>query len=169
VEFLKKNKIKISKEEEERIEIVDHGLGYNQPIMVNILVYANTDKYCVKELVLFPGQICPQHRHPPLGDYPGKQEAFRCRFGEIYLYVPAGKPVKKPRAKVPANKKNCFTIWNEIVLKPGDQYTLPPNTWHWFQAGPQGAIVSEFSSKSVDEADVFADPDIKRITEISKK
>ena len=36
----------------------------------------------------------------------------------------------------------------------------------WFQAGDEGAVVSEFSTKSRDEMDVFADPDIERITEI---
>ena len=31
------------------------------------------------------------------------------------------------------------------------------------QAGPQGAVVSEFSSTSDDESDIFTDPHIKRI------
>ncbi|TSA17199.1 D-lyxose/D-mannose family sugar isomerase, partial [bacterium] len=39
-------------------------------------------------------------------------------------------------------------------------------TLHWFQAGDQGAVVSEFSSASIDELDVFTDPNIKRIPEI---
>jgi len=162
-EFLKKHGIFITKEEEKKIEIVDHGFGHNQQIIVNILVYINTDIYCAKELVLFPGQIVPEHKHPPIGNYPGKQETFRCRFGEVYLYIP-GTPVKKPKAKLPENRKKYFTVMHEIILKPGDQFTLPPNTFHWFQAGPKGAIVSEFSSKSIDEYDIFTDPDIKRIT-----
>jgi D-lyxose ketol-isomerase len=51
-------------------------------------------------------------------------------------------------------------------LKPGDQYTLEPDTPHWFQAGPEGAIVSEFSTRSTDEADIFTDPRIKRAPEV---
>ena len=51
---------------------------------------------------------------------------------------------------------------DEIVLAPGDQYTIPPDTLHWFQAGPEGAIVSEFSTQSRDELDVFSDPQIVR-------
>lgn len=43
-------------------------------------------------------------------------------------------------------------------------YTLPPDTLHWFQAGEEGAIVSESSTKSVDESDVFTDPEIRRFT-----
>ena len=37
------------------------------------------------------------------------------------------------------------------------------DTLHWFQGGPKGAVVSEFSSPSSDEADVFTDPRIRRI------
>lgn len=40
---------------------------------------------------------------------------------------------------------------------------------HWFQAGDEGAVVSEFSSTSRDEFDIFTDPRIKRMTEIEKE
>jgi D-lyxose ketol-isomerase len=43
---------------------------------------------------------------------------------------------------------------------------MMPGTWHWFQAGPEGAIVSEFSTRSTDEADRFTDPRIARAPEI---
>jgi D-lyxose ketol-isomerase len=57
-------------------------------------------------------------------------------------------------------------VFRQIELNPGDQYTIPPNTLHWFQADNGGAIVSEFSSTSRDESDIFTDPRIKRIPEI---
>jgi D-lyxose ketol-isomerase len=57
-------------------------------------------------------------------------------------------------------------VWHEIVLHPGDQYTIPPNTWHWFQGGDNGAVVSEFSSTSTDDADIFSDPSIVRAPKI---
>lgn len=56
-----------------------------------------------------------------------------------------------------------YTVLHEIELNPGDQYTIPPDTWHWFQAGDEGAIVSEFSSPSFDEFDIFIDPRIRRV------
>jgi D-lyxose ketol-isomerase len=56
-----------------------------------------------------------------------------------------------------------FTVWKEIVLRPGGQYTLPSDTLHWFQAGSKGAVVSEFSSTSTDENDIFTDPAIRRV------
>ena len=166
VNFLKTKGIALTKEEEnERIEIVDHGFGINQPVMAQILVYINTDKYCAKELVMFPFQIIPEHRHPPVNGYMGKQETFRCRFGKVYLYVP-GKHTDNLKVQIPENRKRYFTVFHEMILHPGEQYTLTPNTLHWFHSGSKGAIVSEFSSKSIDEYDIFTDPEIKRITEI---
>lgn len=159
IEMLKAARIPITADEADNLEVADFGLGRLESEGLEIVVYANNDRYCGKELVLFPRQTCPEHKHPPFADRPGKQETFRCRTGEVYLYVP-GPPAVAPKAKVPTEH---YTVFHEIVLRPGDQYTLPPETLHWFQAGIQGAIVSEFSSPSVDEADIFTDPNVKRI------
>ena len=114
---------------------------------------------------MWPRQTCPEHRHPPVGDKPGKEETFRCRWGTMYLYVP-GPAVVKPKAILPAGRENTYTVWHEIELHPGDQYTLMPDTPHWFQAGPVGAVVSEFSTRSSDENDIFCDPEIARMTRV---
>jgi D-lyxose ketol-isomerase len=55
----------------------------------------------------------------------------------------------------------------ELLLRPGEQFTIPPNTLHWFQAGPEGAVVSEFSSTSRDELDEFTDPSVRRETVVA--
>ena len=68
-----------------------------------------------------------------------------------------------PHAVVPEDKKDTFTVWHEILLRPGEQYTLKEKTLHWFQAGPQGAVISEFSTPSFDDKDIFTDPAIKRV------
>jgi len=165
-QMLKEAGIVITEEEYKNMEAVDVGLGIPEIIGLQIVVYVNNERYCAKELIMLPGQICPEHKHPPISETnPGKQETFRCRWGEVYLYVP-GEPTENPKAKLPEDRKKYFTVWHEIILKPGEQYTIPPNTLHWFQAGKDGAIVSEFSSQSIDETDIFTDPDIKRITEI---
>ncbi|MCL4481730.1 MAG: D-lyxose/D-mannose family sugar isomerase, partial [Bacteroidetes bacterium] len=52
------------------------------------------------------------------------------------------------------------------VLTPGDQFTLNPDTLHWFRAGNEGAVVSEFSTTSTDGDDIFTDPGINRFTKI---
>ena len=165
LEFFGKAHIAIREDEKQRLEVTDFGLSRLYEIGLQLLVYINTDRYCAKELVLFPWQICPEHRHPPVEDDPGKQETFRCRWGTVYLYVP-GEPTLNPSFRIPKDKERFFTVKHEITLKPGDQYTIPPNTLHWFQAGEDGAVISEFSSTSRDEYDIFTDPSIKRFVEI---
>lgn len=163
VEMLEKACIVLTESEKEKIEICDYDLGDLESIGTEIVIYVNTSRCCAKELVLFPWQLCPQHIHIPFLNYPGKEETFRCRWGEVYLYVP-GEPAEKPKARVPGGREASLTVWHEIVLKPGQQYTLKENTLHWFQAGPEGAIISEFSTASFDDKDIFTDPDIKRIS-----
>ena len=152
----------ITEQESNSLEVADFGLGRFAEFGLTLLVYVNTNRVCAKEMVLLPHQICPEHRHPDVAGELGKEETFRCRWGQVYLYVP-GEVTPHPKGFVPKDKKNTFTVWNEIVLNPGEQYTLEPDTWHWFQAGPDGAMISEFSTKSRDEADIFRDLQIKRV------
>jgi len=157
-EMLEEQKIVLTKEEKEQMEIADFGLGEVEITGLQIVTYINTDRVCAKELIMLPGQTCPEHLHPSVNAAAGKEETFRCRAGEVYLYV-AGKTTEKPTCKAP---EGVYTVWHEVRLLPGEQYTLPPDTLHWFQAGAEGAIVSEFSTKSMDEADVFTDKRIVR-------
>jgi len=162
-ELLKKAHIAVTPDEAKNIEVADFGLNDVRNMGLELIVYQNNERYCAKELVLFPRQTCPEHRHPPMDAVNiGKQETFRCRWGEVFLYV-EGEPTPKPHAKLPKKYQNNFTVWHEIVLRPGDQYTIPPNTLHWFQAGEKGCVVSEFSSKSIDETDAFTDQNIRRM------
>ena len=133
----------LTPEERAAIEVADFGLSRLQEVGLQLLVYVNTDRYCAKELVLFPGQTCPEHRHPPFDGTPGKEETFRCRRGGVTLWVEGA---------------------GELELRPGEQYTIPPDTLHWFRAGDEGAVVTEFSSTSRDELDLFTDPAVERAT-----
>jgi D-lyxose ketol-isomerase len=164
-EFLTRLGIILTPDEQQHIEVVELGLGEVERTGLQIIVYINTDRYCAKELVLFSRQTCPEHKHPPIGSDPGKMETFRCRWGKVWLYV-EGEPAKNIQARVPEGSEAYYTVFHEIELHPGDQYTIPPNTLHWFQAADEGAVVSEFSSTSRDEFDIFTDPRIKRIPEV---
>jgi D-lyxose ketol-isomerase len=165
VQMLKQAGIVITAAERERLEVADFGLGELEKTGLEILTYVNTDRVCAKELVMLPHQTCPEHRHPTVGDRLGKEETFRCRWGTVYLHVP-GTPAAQPACRPPEGSEAYYTVQREVCLKPGDQYTLTPNTLHWFQAGAEGAIVSEFSTRSTDEADIFTDPRIKRMPEV---
>jgi D-lyxose ketol-isomerase len=164
-EILARAGIALTRAEIEMIEIADFGLSRLEQIGLEVVVYVNTERVCAKELVLFPWQLCPEHQHPPFEGTPGKEETFRCRAGTVYLYT-EGEPTPNPSAQVP--KDGVFNVWHEVILRPGDQFTIEPNTRHWFQAGDEGAIVSEFSTQSRDELDIFSDPRIQRATVVGE-
>jgi len=159
--------IAITPEEKANIEVADFGLEEIEKTGLQLVTYVNNDRYCAKEMVLFPHQTCPEHRHPPVGGGPGKQETFRCRYGKVYLYV-EGEKTPEPKGFAPEGSEEYYTVWHEIELNPGEQYTIKPNTLHWFQAGKDGAVVSEFSSHSDDATDIFTDPRIARLPEIKE-
>jgi D-lyxose ketol-isomerase len=168
LEMLQKTGIVITPAEKTDIEVADCGFNDIERVGLQAVVYENNDRYCAKELILFPRQMFPEHRHPPIDERNvGKQETFRCRWGVLYLYVD-GKPIHDPKARVPEEYRKYLTVWREIILEPGDQFTLPPNAKHWFQAGDDGCVVSEFSSASIDEQDLFTDPRVRRIPEIDQ-
>ena len=160
--MLERAGIVLTPAERAQIEVADFGLAELDRTGLQLVTYVNTDRYCAKELVLFPGQTCPEHRHPPVGGEPGKMETFRCRWGRVHLFV-EGRPNGQSAASPPAGSETYYTVFHELVLAAGDQYTIPPDTLLWFLAGDDGAVVSEFSSTSRDELDVFTDPRIVRI------
>jgi D-lyxose ketol-isomerase len=163
VERLEEAGIVLADAEREAVEVADFGLSRLRETGLQLLVYVNTDRHCAKELVLYPGQTCAEHRHPPFEGTAGKEETFRCRRGLVFLYV-EGEPAAAPACTPP---EGVYTVFHEIRLEPGGQYTIPPNTKHWFQAGPDGAVVSEFSTSSRDELDEFSDPRVQRSTVVS--
>lgn len=159
--------IVLTDEEKNSIEVADFGLSDLYKIGLEVLVYVNTTKVCAKELVMFPGQTCPEHSHPTKNGVSGKEETFRCRWGKVYLYV-TGEKNCKPKLDGLENYKEYLKVSHEIILNPGDQYTLIPDTLHWFRAGDEGAVVSEFSTTSTDDQDIFTDPRINRFTKINE-
>ena len=154
LEYYDKANIVLTDEEKARIEIVDFGLGIVDDMGLQILTYINTDRVCAKEMVLLPNQTCAEHMHVPTNGMAGKEETFRCRYGKVYLYVTGEGKAEDIHGKMP---KSEVSVFHEIILLPGEQYTIMPETWHWFQAGEEGAVISEFSTRSTDETDVFTD------------
>lgn len=165
ISFYEKADIALSDKEIDNIDYADFSLNNIREEALNLIVYVNNDRYCAKEMVLLPNQTCPEHLHPSIDGRPGKQETFRCRWGKVYLYVEGDGELNENEIRVPLPQKNkeYYTASKEIVLAPGDQYTIDPDTRHWFRAGAEGAVISEFSSPSDDASDIFTNPNIKRI------
>lgn len=170
LEAFAKAGIILTDKEKENIEVSDFALNNINKVGLQLIVYVNTEKCCAKEMYLEPFQTCPEHIHVNGVDengkpFEGKEETFRVRKGTCYLYIGGEGKKEDIKATIPPTD---VTVFHEIILKEGQQWTLYPNTWHWFQAGPEGCIVSEFSTKSRDEFDVFTDKRIKRIPEVEK-
>ena len=156
-EYFKKANIVVR--EDEQIEVADLGLGMVDQVGLELCVYINTERVCAKEMVLAPHQTCPEHKHVPSYGMQGKEETFRCRYGKVYLYVEG--EGKKEDISVPLPPTDT-TVYHEIILNPGEQYTIMPGTLHWFTSGDEGAVISEFSTMSTDETDWFTDKRIVR-------
>lgn len=162
VKMFQDSGIAFTKQEIAGIDYADFGLDRIEIEGLNLIVYENNDRYCAKEMVLLPGQTCPEHLHPPRNGEEGKRETFRCRKGTVYLYV-EGEKTSSVHSALPKGQEKYYTVMHEVVLHAGEQYTIEPNTKHWFQAGSEGAVISEFSSPSDDASDIFTNPEIQRV------
>ncbi len=162
LEYYKKANIVLTDEEVKSMEVADFGLGMVEDVGLQLVVYINTDRVCAKEMVLLPGQCCPEHKHVTTNGMEGKEETFRCRFGKVFLYTDSNPAAKAEdiHTKLP---KTDVTVFSETILNPGEQFTIMPGTLHWFVAGDEGAVISEFSTHSTDETDEFTDTRIVRI------
>ncbi|MBQ3014795.1 MAG: D-lyxose/D-mannose family sugar isomerase [Clostridia bacterium] len=163
LKFYNKAGIILNEEEKSKIEVADFGMEIVDKVGLQLLTYINTERVCAKEMVLLPHQTCPEHMHIPTNGQLGKEETFRCRFGKVYLYVSGEGERESIKACMP---ETDVSVFHEIVLNPGEQYTIMPQTLHWFQAGDDGAVISEFSTHSTDETDVFTDKHVVRATVI---
>ena len=110
--------IVITPEEQARFEVADFGLGELEKTGLEIITYVNTERCCAKEIIMFPGQTCPEHWHPTVAGQPGKEETFRCRWGTVYLYIP-GPAAASPACKPPAGSEAHYTGRHEGLSQAG--------------------------------------------------
>lgn len=113
--------------------------------------------YFGHEIYLLPGQSIAEHRHLPTKDAEGKPlrckiESWQVRYGYVYGFSEVGEPNldKFPEAKAMLSKLQIPHLKSVHVEKweaDGKVYKLAgPETWHFMQAGPDGAIVTEFAT-----------------------
>jgi D-lyxose ketol-isomerase len=161
LEMYEKAGIYLSEKEKGGVEPFDFWMGVPDRIGSAGVTYFNSERCCARELCMLPWQTIPEHRHPPVENCPGKEETFRCRWGRVYLYV-EGEKADKVHGRIPEGKEDTFTVFHEIILDLGQQYTLAPNTLHWFQGGPEGCVVSEFSTVAKDAYDIYTADEIMK-------
>lgn len=156
----------------EQIEIVDFGLGRFEKEGLAMLVLVNYPMtYCGKLLLMRPWQLCPTHRHPPIpecGNYQGKQETFICLRGVTRVAFEGQVGRLGYCRPVNAESDEYYPALGASDLGAGDRITIPRDTWHWFEAGPSGALILEISTPSYDGYDIFMDPEITRCPEVDR-
>lgn len=158
--ILKRARIALSSREARHIEVTDFGIGDVRNIGAQIAFRIEADGFSARELVILPSQIFPEHGHiPETHGSQGGQEILRCRWGVIFLYT-EGKSSRRIRAHIPFQFRDHFSVWKQQILKAGDQKTIAPGSLHWFQAGPKGAVISEYSVLTPRYRSIWTDPQI---------
>lgn len=156
--------IHLTEEDKKKITAADFGLDKIKEEGIQILTLFDTSRMAAKILVLLPYQTEPEHWHPPVENDPGKEEVIRGIWGDLFFYIPG--PDTMLEGFIVEGKEHCYTMRNEVVIKPGEQLILSPGTKHWFQAGKRGAVMYSFSTKVTDLMDQFTDSNIIRDTVI---
>src|SRR5258708_8535390 len=87
-EYLDRAGIVLTPEEGEEIEVADFGLNELEVTGLELVVYVNTERVCAKELVLFPAQTCPQHRHPPIPNQPTQDQTSPLPWAPLSRHLP---------------------------------------------------------------------------------
>ena len=156
--------VALAEREVAEMDVADLGLGHLEVEGAAMVTFFNTPRVGAKVLALFPNQTMPEHWHTAVGGDPGKEETIRVVAGTLYLYVPGEETIAQGR--IPPAKEACYTVRHEHVMRACDQMTMQPGVKHWFQAGPDGAVIFSFSSSANSPLDPFTDPAVVRVTTI---
>ena len=166
LDLIDKAGIVITIEERGKIAVADFGLSNIYEEGIQILTLFETERIAGKLLILLPEQTEPEHWHPSVGNDPGKQEIIRALWGNLRFYVSGVDNMKA--GFIPKGKEEFYSLRHEIIMNPGDQLVFDPGIKHWFQSGPEGALLYSFSTTVRDTMDRFTDPNIERITKITE-
>lgn len=163
LDFLKKSGYPVNDIIAKKLFVSDFNLGRFTEAGLGAIVWCGDEKYKYSGLdaYLLPGQIIPEHWHVRVRDIPEKMESWLVRHGEIYTYA-EGDPTPNMKAKLAQADAANITVKRERILGVGEIAGLSrPLEKHWMQAGPQGAIFTEFCTFHSGEAVKFTDPKIK--------
>lgn len=161
--FLRQNGYPVNAAIKSKLWVTDFGLGRFTAVGLGVIVWHGDEKYNYSGLdaFLLPRQIIPEHWHVKLAKIPAKMEAWLVRSGEIYAYA-EGAPTPKIKAKPTETDAANLTVRRERILRVGDIAGISrPLEKHWMQAGPRGAIFTEFSTFHSGAAVKFTDPKVK--------
>lgn len=140
---------------------LDFGLGkFTEIGMAGILWVNNKEhNYFGHEIYLLPGQNIPEHKHVETADAAYKLEGWHVRHGYITIFG-EGDPMPGVEDRLPPSHKECAKSRTFKKVMPGEVGMLGgPGQWHFMQAGPEGAIVTEYATYHDGTALRFSHPD----------
>jgi len=145
--------------------VTDFGLGQFLDVGLGIQMWVNDQKanYTSLDMCLLPNQMIPEHWHVAVEaeKIPAKMESWLVRYGVSYTYG-EGPATSKIGVTIHESQKPFVTVLHETRLGVGQVTGISkPLEKHWQQAGPEGAVVSEFSTYHSGAAVRFTDPKIK--------
>lgn len=156
-DLLVKSGFPISKNELEMLEVNDLGLGDIRKEGFAFIDILRTNRLRITILMLLPNQSLPQHVHPPYEEEIGKEETIRVIFGQTKVYSAKDNQEHDP-ILIPTGKEKYYTARHETKLEQGQQFTVTPNTNHWFQGGNEGAVNICFQNRVDETRNIFFDP-----------
>ena len=156
VDLLTHSGFPITDAELKAMAVNDFGLGNLHVEGFGFIDILRSARLRITLIALLPNQTLPQHVHPPYEGEQGKEETIRCLAGQTKVYI-RGK-ASNPDMLIPAGKDPFYTARQEIVLNPGEQYTVPPGIEHWFQGGPDGSVNICFQNRVDENQNRFWDP-----------
>lgn len=143
--------------------VLDFALGNFMEVGMAGVFYVNNEKdnYLLHDIWLLPGQQIPEHYHIKLDTVGPKMEAWLVRHGAADFYA-EGEPTPGIDEKIPPLHRKIAKARTMVSKKPGGVVIQPiPESRHWMQAGPEGAIVTEVATYHSMDALKFTHPDIK--------
>jgi len=163
IDFLKESGYPINDAIIGKIWVSDFNLGRFTKAGLGGIIWWGDEKnnFSSLDAFLLPGQIIPEHWHEAVDTIPAKMEAWLVRHGEIYGYA-EGEATPKIVAVLDPAEAASVTVRKENIMKVGDVAGIThPLEKHWMQAGPDGAVFSEFSTYHAGKAVKFTDSKIK--------
>ena len=126
--------------------VTDFGLGDFENVGMGGIFWVNNaeQRYFAHAIYLLPGQMIPEHAHVAT-TYPAKHESWMVEKGWAYNFSEVGD--ETPNAPAIPATHGPIKSKNFVVQKVGEVLPLKAlTTFHFLMAGPEGAIVSEWST-----------------------
>lgn len=153
--LIQKAHFSLTDEELKSLTVNDFGLDNLQEEGCGLLDLLRSERVRVNLLVLLPNQSLPEHLHPAYENERGKEETIRVLYGTTKVFF-EGEP--DTDIHIPKGKEQWYTALKKVDLKVGEQFTVPAQGKHWFQAGESGSVNIAFQNRVDESHNVFYDP-----------